>query len=233
MSELHALSVVSVAVAAARQALLVVDAAGSAVQRGHTAAGQYVKLGLLPDDVPRPAAIASRPGVARLEFLLRAPEERLAEVLALAPGEKVQASVPLGRGFPLDQARGRDLWLLGVGTGVAPLKAVIERVVEERAAFGNIVLAYGVRTADELCFRSRFGAWLGQGVRIIPVVSRPADGATSWDGATGYVQHHLPKAFARPEETVAFVCGLPGMERDVGAALLERGVGPERVFRNW
>jgi sulfhydrogenase subunit gamma (sulfur reductase) len=233
MSDLHALPVVSVAAAAARQALLVVDATGTAVQRGHAAAGQYLKLGLLPDDVPRPTAIASRPGGAHLEFLVRAPDERLAEILAIAPGEKVQASVPLGRGFPLDQARGRDLWLLGVGTGVAPLKAVVERILEERAAFGDVVLAYGVRTADELCFRSRFGAWLGQGIRVIPVVSRPAEGKTPWDGATGYVQHHLPRAFVRPDETVAFVCGLPEMERAVGAALLERGVGPERVFRNW
>jgi NAD(P)H-flavin reductase len=232
MSELHALPLVSVEPIAARQALLVVDATGTPVHRGHTAAGQYLQLGLFDDDVPRPVAIACRPGPARLEFLLKGNDERIARVLSLQVGERVRASVPLGRGFPLDQARGRDLWMFGVGSGIAPLKAVIERVLDERVAFGDVVLYYGVRHVDELAFRRRFGTWLGQGIRVVPVVSRalPADG---WDGLTGHVQDHLPKTLPRAEQSVAFVCGLPEMEKAVGAALLERGVGPERVLRNW
>jgi NAD(P)H-flavin reductase len=233
MVDLYPLPVVQVDAIAARQALLVVDVAGTAVQRGHTTAGQYLKLGLFADDVPRPVAIASRPGSARLEFLLKAPDERLAQILALTAGDTVRASLPLGRGFPLDEARGRDLWLLGVGSGIAPLKAVVERVLDERGAFGEVVLLYGVRTVDELCFRDRFGVWLGHGVRVVPVISRPPEGPFGWDGAVGHVQHHLPRAFARPAETVCFVCGLPEMERAVAAAMLERGVGPELVLRNW
>jgi NAD(P)H-flavin reductase len=232
MSELHALPVVSVELVAARQALLVLDASGTTVQAGHTAAGQYVKLALFADDVARPVAIATRPGPGKLEFLLKAPDERLAQIVSLQPGERVRASAPLGRGFPLDQARGRDVWMFAVGSGVAPLKAVIERVLEERHAFGDVVLHYGVRHVDELAFRARFGAWLGQGVRVVPVVSKPrADEA--WSGLLGHVQDHLPAAFAHPDNVVAFVCGLPEMEKAVTAALLQRGVGPERVGRNW
>ena len=233
MHDLHALPVVSVDAIAARQALLVVDAAGSVVHRGHTTPGQYVKLGLFADDVPRPIALANRPGPARLEFLIKAPDDRLAALLALSPGDKVHASAPLGRGFPVEQARGRDLWLFGVGSGVAPLKAVVEHVLADRGAYGDVVLFYGVRAVDELCFTERFGAWLGQGVRVVPVVSRPGDGDRAWSGATGHVQDHPPAAFARPDETVAFVCGLPEMEKSVAAALLQRGVGPDRVLRNW
>lgn len=233
MHDLHALPVVSVDAIAARQVLLVVDAAGSVVHRGHTVPGQYVKLGLFADDVPRPVALANRPGPTRLEFLIKAPDERLARLLSLSPGEKVQTSTPLGRGFPVDQARGRDVWLFGVGSGVAPLKAVIEHILEDRRAYGDVVLHYGVRTVDELCFTARFGAWLGQGVRVVPVVSRPAPGPRAWSGATGHVQDHLPPVLARPDDTVAFVCGLPEMEKSVAAAVLQRGVGADRVLRNW
>jgi NAD(P)H-flavin reductase len=231
MSELHALPLLSVEPIAARQALLVVDASGSAVHRGHTAPGQYLQLGLFDDDVPRPAAIASRPGSSRLEFLLKGNDERIARILSLQPGERVRASAPLGRGFPLDHARGRDVWMFAVGSGIAPLKAVVERILEERTAFGEVVLHYGVRHVDELAFRARFGAWVGQGVRVVPVVSRP--GPERWDGLTGHVQDHLPATFARADHLIAFVCGLPEMEKAVAAALLARGVGPERVLRNW
>jgi NAD(P)H-flavin reductase len=233
MHDLHALPIVSVDTIAARHALLVVDATGSAVHRGHTVPGQYVKLGLFSDDVPRPIALANRPGPARLEFLIKAPDERLARILSLSPGEKVQTSTPLGPGFPIGKARGRDVWLFAVGSGVGPLKSVVEHILEDRAAFGEVVLHYGVRTVDELCFAPRFGAWLGQGVRVVPVVSRPHEGTRAWAGATGHVQDHLPPAFVRPDDIVAFVCGLPEMEKAVIAALAQRGVGPDRVFRNW
>jgi NAD(P)H-flavin reductase len=233
MHDLHALPVESVDAIAARQVLLVVDAAGSVVHGGHVAPGQYVNLSVFSDDVARPIAIANRPGPAALEFLLKGPEERLARLLALSPGDKVRLSEPLGRGFAVDKARGRDVWLFGVGSGVAPLKSVVEHILEDRDAYGNVVLFYGVRTVDELCFTARFGAWLGQGVRVVPVVSRPQDGTRAWSGATGHVQDHLPAALPRPDDTVAFVCGLPEMEKSVTAALLERGVGPERVLRNW
>jgi len=80
-------------------------------------------------------------------------------------------------------------------------------VLKRRADVGEITLLYGVRDAGELCFTQRFGAWAGQGIRVYPVVSQPKPG--SWDGRTGHVQDYLPKEFAEPEATVAFLCGLP------------------------
>jgi sulfhydrogenase subunit gamma (sulfur reductase) len=233
MSDLHDLPLVFVKPLAARQALLAVDAGGTAVARGHLQAGQYCLHRLFADDVPRPVALASRPGRNQLELLLKAPEERLARVLSLVPGEKVALGVPQGRGFPVDAARGRDVWLLAGGTGVSPLKAVVERILEERGAFGDVVLLYGVRHADELCFRELFASWLGQGVRVVPVVSRTSSGAAPWPGAKGHVQDHIPEKVARPADTFVFVCGPPEMERDVGVAFVARGVPPEKIFRNW
>jgi len=236
MTDLFALPVVSVVEVAARQALLILDASNTPVHASHVTAGQHLLLQLFDDDVPRPFALANAPdGSGRLEFLIKVPEDRMPRVLALLVGDKLPASLCIGRGFPFDIVRqvpgGADLWLCGVGSGVAPLRAAIEFLVGDRQAYGEITLLYGVRTPDELCFRERFATWAGLGVRVVPVVSRPAE--TSWTGATGYVQDHLPPAFARHMSTHAFVCGLPDMEKAICAALLARGVGPDQVHRNW
>lgn len=240
MSDLFALPVVSVIEVAARQALLVLDARNTAVHDSHAIAGQHLLLQLLDDDVARPYAVANAPNDSGLlEFLIKLPHDRMPRVLALMPGDTVPASPCIGRGFPFDILRQRpqraDLWLCGVGSGVAPLRAAIEFLLHDRHAWGELTLLYGVRSADELCFTEHFGVWAGLGVRVVPVVSRPAvnvDG-TSWSGALGYVQDHLPAAFSRPQHTHALICGLPDMEKATCAALLTRGVGPDRVHRNW
>ena len=231
MTDLFALPVISVVQVASRQALLVLDAKETPVHASHTTAGQHLLLQLANDDVPRAFAIANAPDKSgRLEFLIKLPEERMGRVLTLMETDKLRASTCVGRGFPFDAVTRADLWLCGGGSGIAPLRAALEFLVADRQAFGQRTLLYGVRTPDELCFRERFGVWAGLDVHVIPVVSQPP---STWDGAVGYVQQHLPSSFARPAQTHAFVCGLPDMEKAICAELLARGVGPDQVHRNW
>ena len=237
MTDLNALPVLSLTEVGSRQALVVLDVEQSPVRASHTIPGQYVKAALWRDDVPRPYAVASRPGAPQLELLVKLPsgeardEERRAALLALMPGDRVKVSRCEGRGYPLALLEGQDIWLIGTGTGIAPLRSTVEVLVQDRTRYGDIVVLYGVQKPDDLAFAARFGAWAGLSVRVVPIVSRP-DG-TGWAGATGHVQDHLPKVFARPSRTHALVCGLPEMDRAVSALLLERGVGPDRVHRNW
>jgi NAD(P)H-flavin reductase len=236
VTDLVSLPVLSVQAIAAHQAFVVVDVAGHpAIALSHVAAGQYVKVGFFDDDVARPVALANRPGTGTFELLLKSPasvegDERLVRLLTLQKGDRVDVGVAQGKGFPVDASRGGSLWLFAVGSGIAPLKAVVEQVIAARNAWSDVVVFYGVRDAADLVFRDRFATWAGLSVRVVPVVSRPGP---QWDGKRGYVQDHLPQSFEHPDKVTAFVCGLPEMERAVAQALLERGIGPEQIFRNW
>lgn len=224
-----ALQVVSAREIASRQVLLALAARGTALAGAHTVPGQYARL-TLDDGVARQFVIASPPGAATLEFLLKVPAERVAALTALGAGDRILVGRPQGEGFPLAKAEGRPLVLVGVGSGIAALRSVIEHLLPRRTVYGDITLLYGVRLHGELAFSDRFGDWAGHGIKVVPVLSRPGPG---WDGATGYVQDHLPRSFAKPARLCVFVCGLPEMEKAVSAALLERGVGPDQVYRNW
>ncbi len=224
-----ALPIVSAREIASRQVLLALATRGTALAGAHTVPGQYARL-TLDDGVARQFVIASPPGTAAMEFLLKVPPERVAPLCALGADDRVLVGRAQGEGFPLAKAEGRPLHLIGVGSGIAALRSVIEHLLPRRTAFGDITLLYGVRHQGELAFTERFGAWAGHGIKVVPVLSRPTEG---WDGASGYVQEHLPRSFVKPARHCVFVCGLPEMEKAVGAALLERGVGPDQVYRNW
>ena len=233
----HLLPVVDCQLAAARQVLLQISAKSTSLSAAYSTPGQYVKLALPTGDaregggVPRTYAIASPPGQENIELLLKVPQEHVAPLLALGPGDRVSVSGPQGHGFPMEKIKGKSLWLFAVGSAIAPVRAVIEHLLPRRGELHDVTLLYGVRDPSELAFAARFGAWAGHGVRVVPIVSQP--GAGTWDGKTGHVQDHLPKEFDHPGTTLAFVCGLPAMDRDVSAQLLQRGVGPEQIFRNW
>lgn len=226
---LHPLPVVAAVPAATGQLVLALRAAGTPVADAHAHAGQYA-LVQLGDDVARPFAIASPPGSDPLELLLKLDPARDAFVRALGRDDRVPVGPPRGPGFPLARADGRPLWLIGTGSGIAPLRAVVESLIADRHRYGDVHVVYGVRRVDELAWTDRFPAWRAAGVDVVPVVSRP-DG--TWDGAVGRVQDHLPAAIPAALHAWFFLAGLPEMDREVHAALLARGVLPEQIFRNY
>ena len=218
--------VASCARVAARQVWLTLGPTPLAAS--HTIPGQYALLSL-DEGAGKPIALASAPGCDTFEMLLKPSHDVVEALAALVPGDVVRCSGALGRGYPLERARGKSLWLVGVGSGVAPLRSVIEAVLLSRRDFQDVHLAYGVRHEEELVFTDSFARWEAHDVDVLPIVSQPR----GWAGATGYVQQHIPASFERPGDVVAFVCGTPAMDRDVGYTLAARGVSPEQTFRNW
>jgi NAD(P)H-flavin reductase len=195
------------------------------VVRAFRAPGQYhrVRIGGLEN----PYAIASAPGRGPFRYLIRrAPGA--SEAWALLPeGAPVEVSLPQGPGFPLVEALGRPLVLVGTGTGFAPLRSVLEAVLEDRQAFGPVHALVGVHAPLELVWSPELARWERQGISVRHVVSTPDAG---WRGLVGHVQDHL---LGLPTVAgVAFLCGQAAMVTDVTRAFAERGIPPERVFLN-
>ena len=190
--------------------------------------GQYVKLtvgrgGLFEE---RYYSIASAPdGGRRFELCVATGDDKIGRYLATAAaGERFACHGPGGT-FRAGPA-GRDALFVSHGTGVAPLRAMIEARIgrEDRSAGRRVVLLHGARTPDRLLYHDRFAdlAKSRPTFEFQPTVSRPGGG---WEGRRGRVQTHLAEALrSLSGDLDVHLCGRPEMVTDLRERLAEAGV---------
>ena len=204
-----------------------------ALARAYVRPGQIVKVGT--GDGEAFYALASAPHPAGEAELLVKRGGRVADglVVRALPGATVACTAPFGQGFPVEEAEGRDVLLFAAGSGIAPIRAVIQHVTRHRARFNRVTLFYGQRHQDEFAYVREHLDWDRAGIRVVLCPSGEDD---LWQGVRGRVQavaRALGFGGARPGEAIAFLAGMTAMVDEVRATLAEAGVPPDRVHANF
>jgi sulfhydrogenase subunit gamma (sulfur reductase) len=179
-------------------------------------------------------ALANAPGSGKLELLVRRGGAVGDELIAHAqPGSEVQATAPFGRGFPVGEGKGRDLLLFAAGSGISPMRALVQHISNDRQGFGRVVLFYGERTDHDFAYAKERDLWIGSGVQVVLCASQPT---SEWVGPKGYVQDVAKTlAFASVDAggAAAFLCGMKGMVSAVRDALSAAGLPVDRTYLNY
>jgi len=143
-------------------------------------------------------------------------------------GSEVGIRGPFGNGFPYEKVFGKNLLFVGGGIGLAPLRSLINNVLDNRKNFGRITILYGARTPGDLVFTDEFKVWQDQpDVTMLVTVDR---GDEKWSGNVGVVTTLLPKVQIESQSTVAFVCGPPVMIPFVIKDLLKLGFTDDTII---
>ncbi len=193
-------------------------------------AGQWVKL-YLPGGIERDYSIASAPaarGDGRFELLVTRVEGGAGSsaLHQVAAGDTLESLGPSGLFVREDDAAAAPALFVGTGSGVAPLRAMLEAMPPGSA---EAVLLFGCRAEADLMFEAQWRERArGPGFRFEPTLSRASAG---WRGRRGYVQAHLGAILpTMPASTHVYVCGLTKMISEVRRTLREElGVDRRRV----
>lgn len=209
------------------------------------ASGQFVMLGLEVAGRPllRAYSIASPNWDERLEFFsIKVPGGPLTSRLRhVRPGDRVLVGrKPTGTLLVSDLHPGRNLYLLGTGTGLAPWLSIV-RDPETYERFERVIVCHGVRHVRDLCYRDLLGTelprheYLGEfarrQLRYYPAVTREdlVDGGGRHRGrltdlmASGRMMEDLGLEPLDPGRDRAMLCGSPGMLADFRTLLDGRG----------
>ena len=132
---------------------------------------------------------------------------------------------PLGTFF-LRETEGLDLIFLATGTGIAPVKAILESVAKlpTEQAPNSVTVLWGGRNLQH--FYLNVEEVPGE-FTYIPVLSRPDE---YWSGAKGYVQNVLLDSSPNLSDTAVYACGSDNMIHSSRVRLADAGLAPNRFF---
>lgn len=193
--------------------------------RFHWAAGQYLIVHAAEERLAYSIANADH-GKDPPELALAIGDGSGAELLLhTGPGSELSVEGPFGA---LTLGTARAGLFIGVGTGTAPLRALVQAALM-RGGGGPFVLLAGNRLESEVLWREEFEAQAASDsrFRFEATLTRPGP---SWRGRVGRVQEHLAEIV--PElgsEMEVYVCGKTEMVESTKLRLFELGVQEAQI----
>lgn len=201
-------------------------------------AGQFVRLGVTKADgstVWRAYSVVSAPFDEYLDFFsIVVPGEFTSELSRLRVGDTLMVERQATGYLTLNRfVDGRDLWLLGTGTGVAPFLSILQDF-EAWEKFERIILVYSAREARELAYQSlikelgerEYLAEYAHKLTYLPIVTREQHpGALNGRITTLIENGELERAAGvklSPEHSRVLICGNPQMVDDTRQLLKKR-----------
>ena len=166
-------------------------------------------------------------------FRVRFDDEEKMKNFTFQPGQVGQLSVfgvraPLGNWFPYEQWKGKNVFFIGGGIGMAPIRTIMVYLLDNRKDYGDISLLYGAKTPADLSFQSDMPEWLERkDLNVTLTIDNPADG---WEHKVGLIPNVLKEIGPKPKNTIAVLCGPPIMIKFTLAALVELGFPDDQIY---
>jgi len=191
--------------------------------------GQFVEL-TLPGEGEAPFTPSSSPSDTEKMEISIMKAGRVTNLLhQCSKGQKVGIRGPYGNGYPIDAFAGKEVYIVGGGVGLAPIRSLFLTLVERISDFKGVVCRFGAKTPDDLIYKkSLFGQWQKiDGVDIKVTVDEARDG---WDGHVGVVTTICKGDDVDVKNSVAVVCGPPIMMKFATFKMVEFGFRPEDIY---
>ncbi|MEG0229195.1 MAG: FAD/NAD(P)-binding protein [Oscillospiraceae bacterium] len=144
-------------------------------------------------------------------------------------GQQITIRGPYGNGFPVEtDLKGKNLLFIAGGIGIAPLRSVINYVIDNRKNYGSVDVVYGARSAEDLVdLEEMQSTWSKiDGVNVHLTIDREQE---NWDGNVAFVPTYVKELGFSTDKTV-LVCGPPIMIKFVLASLGELGFEKTQIF---
>lgn len=191
--------------------------------------GQYMKVHL-DDGATKNFSMASPPGGGAVDFhVRRISGGRFTDGLLreLKANDTLDVELPLGT-FILRRQDYRPLLMVATGTGLAPIKSILESLLDDPDC-PPVTLYWGMRTPADLYLHDEIQAWSGRlcDFKYVPVLSR-ADG--SWTGRRGHVQQAVAEDLADLSAYAIYLCGSPNMIGEARKAFGAQGASLAHLY---
>jgi len=190
--------------------------------------GQFVQVSLFGVG-EAPISICSSPTRGdSLELCVRNAGRFTEALHHLKVGDEVGIRGPFGVGFPVVPLEGNDVLLIAGGLGIAPLRSLINYIIDNRRDFGKVDILLGCRDPESMLFGGELVYWDKRiDINFNCSIDREAP---DWHGNVGLITALIPGVTLDPQKTFAIACGPPVMYRFVVDELLKKGIPESHIY---
>ena len=193
------------------------------------ATGQFVEL-TLPGEGEAPFTPSSSPAITdKMEISIMKAGRITALLHECKKGQKVGIRGPYGMGYPIEDFAGKEIYIIGGGVGLAPIRSLFLTLVDRIKDFKSVVCRYGAKSPEDFIYKNTlFNSWQKiKGVNMKLTVDK-ADG--QWKDNVGVVTTICAKGDVDVKNAVAVVCGPPIMMKFATMKMLEFGFKGSQIY---
>lgn len=192
--------------------------------------GQFVSIRVNKEGMRRSYSVASMPGEKMVDLVIDVSPMGIGSkyVLGLKVGDEVEILGFLGK-FTIDENDllvRKQMIFVGTGTGIVPLKPMIEDMLVNKLYRGQTYLIWGMRYEKDLYWMKEVDDLQRDydNFHFEVVLSRPE---SDWPGLSGHVGDIVDNMKLNWPDTGVYLCGNPEMITDINEKVIKKGV-PER-----
>jgi ferredoxin-NADP reductase len=202
---------------------------------GHKA-GQHVDVRLTAEDgyqAQRSYSIASAPEDGQLGLVVERLEDgEVSPYLTdeLRVGDKLELRGPIGGWFTWEVKEGGPLFLVGGGSGIAPLRAMIRHRAAAHSD-ASCRLLYSSRSREETIYAEELESLAAQNGALEVFHTLTRSQPAGWRGYSRRIDREMLEEVAPSpkQRPLVFVCGPTPLVETVATVLVELGHDPTRV----
>lgn len=145
-------------------------------------------------------------------------------------GESIDIRGPYGMGWPLEIAKGKDIIIVAGGMGIAPLRGLINHIINNRKNYGYLEIIYGARTPDDMIFKYEFNNWNKIKNSTLHLTADQVLESTPFECKIGLVTSCFPMMKTHHRNAITLICGPEIMMRYAAKCLETIGFADKQIF---
>ncbi len=192
-------------------------------------AGQFMDVSI-PGSGEAPFTPSSNHNVSdKLDFTIMSAGRITKMLHAMPAGGIVGLRGPYGTAYPVNEWKGKEIFIVGGGVGLAPLRALLYALFNNVDDYKKIVVKYGSRTSGDIVYKDEIDSWRKRAGNIDIELTVDV-GDESWKGNVGIVTTIVKAPGIDVSNAVSIVCGPPIMMKFVTLKLLDLGFAPKDIY---
>ena len=190
---------------------------------GDVKPGQFFEISL-PKFGEAPISVSGI-GPDTVDFTIRRVGKVTNEIFENYVGDTLYIRGPYGNGFDIDNYRGKELVVVAGGTGLSPVKGVVDYFAAHREEAADVTA--GFKSPGDVLFKEDFEIWK-RSIHVIQTVDWAPEG---YEGPVGMVTKYIPDLKFTDIANSSFICvGPPVMIRFTVQEILKLGVPEENIW---